>query len=410
MSRIMLPRISPQTSTRLAAGVAILALLMLLAALAFGAVLELDPGYGAVWTPLNIFDVLYPAVFAGVGSLIAIKRPGNLVGWAMLLSGAGSLFGGVLGDYAELALLAKPEANLPGGVAAAVISAGSWTLLMAGIFSLLLVFPTGRVTSRLWRTVAVLVLICFALIWAAIATVPSYLDPPFQDYYNTLALAEDDSYFGVVFAIISVCLFAIVAAAIDLFLRFMRSLGAERDQFKWLALTAGCLAASIPFSGTAGFGILSVIGNVGFGIGLFGIPVSVGIAVMRYRLYDIDRIINRTLVYVLLTAGLAVIYFCLVVGLQAALRSVSGGSDLAIVVTTLVVAALFLPARRRIQTVVDRRFNRRTYDAARTIDAFSARLRQQIDLDSLRYELLSVVDGTMQPSQMALWLRQEAPS
>jgi hypothetical protein len=122
-----------------------------------------------------------------------------------------------------------------------------------------------------------------------------------------------------------------------------------------------------------------------------GLPVAAGIAVLQYRLYDIDRIINRTLVYGLLTAGLGTIYAAIVVGLQALLRPFSGGSDLAIVVTTLIVAAIFLPARRRIQDIVDRRFNRRTYDASRTIDAFSTRLREQIDLDTLRQELLTVI-------------------
>ncbi|MGH2600748.1 MAG: hypothetical protein ACRDJ9_15355, partial [Dehalococcoidia bacterium] len=143
-------------------------------------------------------------------------------------------------------------------------------------------------------------------------------------------------------------------------------------------------------------------------VGAFwSLPGAIVIAVLRYNLYDIDRIINRTLIYGVLTAGLAALYAGLVAGLQALLRPVSGGSDLAIVVTTLVVAALFLPARRRIQAAVDRRFNRRTYDAARTIDAFAARLREQVDLDTLRYELLTVVDETMRPARVSLWLREQ---
>jgi len=136
------------------------------------------------------------------------------------------------------------------------------------------------------------------------------------------------------------------------------------------------------------------------------LPLAIGVAILRHQLYDIDRILNRTLVYALLTATLGAMYLGVVVGLQAVLSSVAGGSDLAIVITTLLVAALFLPVRRRVQEIVDRRFNRRTYDAARTIDAFSARLRQQIDLDTLRYELLAVTEETMQPSRASVWLRR----
>jgi hypothetical protein len=135
------------------------------------------------------------------------------------------------------------------------------------------------------------------------------------------------------------------------------------------------------------------------------VPLSVAVAMLRYRLYDIDRIINRTLVYGLLSAGLGAIYAALVIGLQEVLQSVSGGSDLAIVVTTLTVAALFLPARRRVQLTVDQRFNRRQYDASRTVEHFSVRLRQHVELDTLRYELLSVIDETMAPTSKSLWLR-----
>jgi len=136
------------------------------------------------------------------------------------------------------------------------------------------------------------------------------------------------------------------------------------------------------------------------------VPIAIGIAVMRYRLYEIDRIINRALVYGLLTGTLGFMYFGLVVALQALLSSLSGGNDLAIVATTLLVAALFLPARRWVQEIVNRRFNRRAYDAARTIDDFSARLRDHIDMDTLRYELLAVIDETMQPARASLWLRK----
>ncbi|MGH2584656.1 MAG: hypothetical protein ACRDJE_07050, partial [Dehalococcoidia bacterium] len=195
----------------------------------------------------------------------------------------------------------------------------------------------------------------------------------------------------------------LVAAVISVFLRYRRATGIERLQIRQL-LFAGTFtvifaAATVPFY------YESVLVQVAAATAFLALPIATGISILRYGLYDIDRIISRTLTYGLLTAGLALTYAGLVIGLQALLRPLNGGSDLAIVLTTLAVAALFLPTRRRVQNAVDRRFNRRAYDAACTIDAFSARLREQVDLDTLRYELLAVVDETMQPARASLWLR-----
>jgi hypothetical protein len=187
--------------------------------------------------------------------------------------------------------------------------------------------------------------------------------------------------------------------------RFRRSHGRERQQLKWLALAAVAAFVVFVLSWPASI-LIHNIWDITPLIVFSFLPIATAIAILRYQLYDIDRILNRTLVYALLTACLGALYLGVVVGLQALLSSVAGGSDLAIVITTLLVAALFLPARRRVQEMVDRRFNRRTYDAARTIDAFSARLRQQIDLDTLRYELLAVTEETMQPSRASVWLRR----
>jgi hypothetical protein len=407
-------RISPETARTLAIVASLVALGSAMLAVAFGIVLFTDSSY----TPAQSLggtlpDIVMPLNFAMVGSVIAIKRPGNLVGWSMLLSGVGWLAGDVIGAYAELAVLAKPEVGLPLGAEAAAVSASLWTPLMAGIFLLVLLFPSGEVPSRRWRPVTFLVLLGFTYITVGLSTAPvgaGDWEPPF-DYLesNPLSFVDSDLYLIPVFAVIACCLACIVAAAIDLFVRFWRSRGEERQQFKWLAFSAAILAASIPFAGTSGFGILPSVSNVTFGIGLFSLPIAVGVAVLRYRLYDIDRIISRTLAYAVLTAGLVATYLALVVGLQALLRPLNDGSDLAIVGTTLIVAALFLPARQRVQDAVDRRFNRRAYDAARTVDAFGARLREQIDLDTLRYEMLAVVDETMQPAKASLWLRPGGP-
>jgi hypothetical protein len=390
-------------ASRLAAAICILAVSLGLTAIAIAVMLDGSDAYEASksW-PEVATDMLLGLAFPVVGGLIAIKRPGNLVGWALLFPGVALFLEATLLSYAELALLARPENGLPAGEIAAAVGSGAWTALMGGVFALLLLFPDGVLPSRHWRLIAPLILLCLALIWFLISISPE-LDPPFQGFENPLALANDAAYMDVLgFVLVPPCLIAFVAAAIQLIIRARRSSGDEREQFKWLGFAATFLLLSLP---PAVFDNWEGLPSLPFGLALISLPVAVGIAVFRYRLYDIDIIINRTLVYGLLTAALGATYFGLVVGLQELLRPVSGGSDLAIAVTTLVVAALFLPARRRVQEAVDRRFNRRAYDAARTIDAFSSRLREQIDLDTLRYELLSVVYETMQPEQASLWLR-----
>jgi hypothetical protein len=198
----------------------------------------------------------------------------------------------------------------------------------------------------------------------------------------------------------------LVAASSSLLLRFHRSRGDQRQQMKWFFFAALLMSLAT----VAGIFLEDTYGEVVwmpfYLLLFFGLPAAIGIAILRHRLYDIDRIINRTLTYGLLSGVLAGVYAGLVVALQALLRPVSGGSDLALAVTTLIVAAMFLPAQRLVQRTVDRRFNRRTYDTARTIDAFNARLREQLDMDTLRYELLAVVDETMQPAAASLWLRE----
>jgi hypothetical protein len=375
-------------------------------AIALSVLLTTGPAYemgGAGEGP--IVTVTYALIFCFVGGFLAAKRSENLVGWSMMFSGAGILVGSLCTGYAEYVLLAHPGTDAPLALEAASLGAGSWTFLMSGIFFLLVLFPSGQPSSKRWALIAKVVGVGFLLIWFTITTAPVDYEPPFEGFgRNRLAFHDVEVLIGAIFGVIFVCLLAILAAAIHLFLRFLRSRGQEREQFKWLAVSAVLLGISIPFSGTS-TGLLSRISEVTFIIGLFSVPISIAIAITRYHLYDIDHIINRTLVYAVLTAGLGALYFGVVVGLQALLQPLSGGNDLAIVATTLMVAALFLPARRRVQAVVDRRFNRRAYDAALTVDAFSARLREHIDLYTLRYELLAVVDETMQPNLASLWVR-----
>jgi hypothetical protein len=194
-----------------------------------------------------------------------------------------------------------------------------------------------------------------------------------------------------------------VAAVCSLVLRFQRSPGVERQQLKWFTYT-GALVLLTPL-GTL---LVPDLGNLPFVV-VIALPIAVGIAILRYRLYDIDRLINRTLVYGLLTVSLGLLYAGAVLLLGQLFGGVGGNPpSWAVAGVTLAVAALFQPARRRIQAAVDRRFNRRKYDAAKTVEAFGARLRDEVDLDTLSAELLTVVDQTMQPTQASLWLRPSA--
>jgi hypothetical protein len=186
--------------------------------------------------------------------------------------------------------------------------------------------------------------------------------------------------------------------------RFRRSRGIERLQLKWLAYAGSLLPVVAVVN--SGIPIFGSWGLLAAWIAIYAVPIAIGVAVMRYRLYEIDLLIRRTLIYAVLTAGLGAVYWASVVVLQQALRPFTQGSELAVVGSTLAVAALFQPARGKIQQAVDLRFYRRKYDAARTLDAFSSRLREDIDLDNLQSELLAVVNQTMQPAQTSLWLRR----
>jgi len=346
-------------------------------------------------------DVLMALVFAAVGVVLTLKRPRNLVGWALVLAGLGLLFGAVAGAYGELALLAQPEAGLPAGAQIGALQAGSWTPLMAGVFLLLVVFPGGRIPRR-WRRVVPLVLGGFALAWFVISTGQGKLEAPFDQFDNPLAVTQSDAYLVAVYPVIAACLVAVAVAAVNLVVRFRRSRGDERQQFKWLAASAAFLVAVLPFGAATNYaGVTGVVMTVA----LIALPISVGVAVLRYRLYEIDRLVSRTLVYGALTVILGAAYAALVLAGQALFSSFAGGSNLAIAVSTLVVAALALPLRSRVQRLVDRRFYRRRYDAQRTLDAFGARLREQIDLDTLQADLRAVVGDTMQPTHASLWLR-----
>jgi hypothetical protein len=270
-----------------------------------------------------------------------------------------------------------------------------------------LLFPTGRLLSPRWRPVAWLTAVVTAL-----STMLNSLQPtlgPFGDQVvmNPIGVAAvgNPEKSPVVPALIILLTVLAAVAFGSLVLRFRRSRGEERQQLKWFTYAA----ALVPLS-MLGDALPAVIGDLVIDLPIVFLPVATGIAILRYRLYDIDRLINRTLVYGLLTALLGGVYAGAVLVLGQVFGGVGGDPpSWAVAGATLAVAALFQPARRRIQAVVDRRFNRRKYNAAQTIQAFSTRLREQVDLDTLSSELLAVVDQTMQPTRAWLWLRPSPP-
>jgi hypothetical protein len=346
--------------------------------------------------------------FMVVGAVIVAHRPGNVIGWLFCAIGLVSATGTLALDYAEYAYVTRPG-SLPGALLAAWYQ---WWWLP--LFALILVFtpllfPTGRLLSARWRPVAVAAAAATAVIAVGGALEPT-LKLQNEDYTVRnpigLTVVPDEEAGRLVAVLFGVLVCCAVAALLSLVLRFRRSRGVERQQLKWFtyAVVLAILLQAVPAPLGEG-----AVYDVLFGLTIAFIPIAAGIAVLRYRLYDIDRLINRTLVYGLLTVLLGGIY----VGLVLVLGQLFGGLNAdppswAVAGATLAVAALFQPARRRIQALVDRRFNRRKYNAATTIEAYNVRLRDQLDLDTLSAELLAVVDQTMEPTRVSLWLRPSA--
>jgi hypothetical protein len=342
------------------------------------------------------------SAFMVVGALIVAHRPGNPIGWifsAIALLAAG---GGLAETYARYAYETRPG-SLPGAIVATWFAWSSWypTVALAVVFTPLL-FPTGRLLSPRWRPVAWLAGAATVAIVALAVLQPTFVLESGRTVDNPIGIAAagnpDQSTAGTVLT--SLLVLSMLAAFTSLILRFRRSRGEERQQLKWFTYAA----ALVPFV-ALGDVAPEAVGNFLFAALTAFLPVAAGIAILRYRLYEIDRLINRTLVYGLLTALLAGVYG----GVVLILGQLFGGvgertPSWAVAGATLAVAALFQPARRRIQAVVDRRFNRRKYNAARTVEAFSARLRDEVDLDTLSAEMLAVVDRTMQPTTASLWL------
>jgi hypothetical protein len=303
--------------------------------------------------------------------------------------------------------------SLPGAVLAAWYQSWAWFLTnaLALVFTPLL-FPTGRLLSPHWRPVAWLAGAATAALTVLAAVDPTLNMPPGHVIANPIGVAGVGDFEEKTAVLLALLLMLALLAALavgSLVLRFRRSRSEERQQLKWFTYAVALLVPLVVLSNFLPATTPRLVFAVFAGLPLVLVPVAVGLAILRYRLYDIDRLINRTLVYGLLTVLLATVYASVVLVLGQTFGKVGKDPPSWVVAgATLTVAALFQPARRRIQAVVDRRFNRRKYNAATTVEAFSTRLHQQIDLDTLSAELLAIVDQTMQPTTASLWLRQAA--
>ena len=346
--------------------------------------------------------------FATMGALVAARVPGNPLGWIFLAVGLLASFSGATEDYAYHGLIDAPG-SLPGALFAGWIYAWAWYPMIGLIGLVLLLYPTGKVPGPRWRIVQWGFIALIALSTARSMFYPGPLSG--SDTGRKLPdnpvgvgfVARLPDAFSQVGNLLGLVL--VVAAVLSLVVRFRRSRGDERAQLKWMTYAVALTALLQVVPGVAG---INYGGDVLFSVAIVQCPVAVGIAMLKYRLYEIDVIIRRTLVYGAVSAVLGGAYVGLVLAGQALLSSVAGGSNLAVAASTIVVAALFLPVRGRVQGLVERRFDRRRYDAQRTLEAFSARLREQVDLELLREGLLGVVDDTMRPAHVSLWLRQEA--
>jgi hypothetical protein len=351
--------------------------------------------------------VAAPLAFSVVGALVAARQHRNPVGWQLLAIGV-FMTANLLGEsYARYALITAPG-SLPGGRYGTWLG---WTYapIVANLAIFLpLYFPTGRLLSPRWRPVlwSGIGFLAFAVAGNALMPGPQPPLPGLAPVPNPVVyLPEARPLFELFIGLAGLCSLVGFAGAIAaLVVRFRRSRGIERQQLKWFTYAAA-LAPLPALAYELAPSIFGLLRTLIFPL----VPISVGVAILRYRLYEIDRIINRTLVYGLLTVILGLGYaagslvFVLVAGTGA------DPPSWLVAAATLAAAAIFRPARRRIQATVDRRFNRRKYNAAQTIQAFSTRLRDQIDLDTLSSELLAVVDQTMEPTQASLWLRPPLP-
>lgn len=376
----------------------------LAAALALGAVVhqilvpvQVDLGWG-----FRGFTLLMAAPYLVLGTIIVIRAPENRIG--RFLVGMGVLFvlAGTANEYGLHGLIYRPG-SLAGAIYAAWYLQWAWVVMFGTTMFVFLLFPNGRFASHRWRRFSFFAVASIVLGVTALALTAGPLDsfttkPVFQNPLG-LEILKPELTYGWALLPWLICL---ATSAASLFIRFRRSTGIERQQLKWLAMGAVFTAIAFFSAGTYG---PPWLGEVLTTIGVILLPTTIGISILRYRLYDIDVFINRAIVYAVLTLALAAAYVGLVFAFQELLAPFTAESDLAIAASTLGVAALFRPVRSRVQDFIDRRFYRRKFDAERTAAEFSASLRDEVDLGAVTRQLTDAVRETMEPRHVSLWMR-----
>src|SRR5215213_2647089 len=381
-------------------------------------------GFGLVFlvvsrrTGAPVFDYLplntvMAVSFSPVGAIIAPRLPPrNPIGWLFCTVGLFAAIRVFCAEYAIATLLAEPgswPSVLLGGEALAWVSSWVWIVHFGPFIFLALLFPDGKLPSPRWRPFAWLVALVITGGTVAVAFFPE----------TAARVTPVNSPLGIEVAAnvinpVETMVYALALTAAALLVRLVRSTGIERQQVEWFAYAIGLLAVSTTLAFVVSKALdaewLGWISSVLVIVSIVALPIAMSIAILRYRLYQIDRLINRTLVYGSLTAILALVYFCAIVVLQRILNFVTGHeSTLTIVASTLLIAALFTPLRHRTQSFIDRRFYRSKYDARKTLETFSAQLRNETNLDALHDDLVDVVKETMQPTHVTLWLRPPNP-
>jgi hypothetical protein len=360
--------------------------------------------------PYTVNLVVAALAFSTVGALVAARQRKNPIGW--LLLGVGIMYAIEMfaGNYGVYTLVTDPG-SLPGGPLAAWLTSWVWIAGGSLVLFVFLYFPDGRLPSPRWRPVAWLVLMSAALAVAPFAFGPGPLEGSSggSRIVNPVGIEGSAKLLDLFERASLVLLVPVSVALISSFVvRFRRARGDERQQIKWVAYGVALFTLAIVVVSIWPSFDRSVVGSVLFLVGFLAIPSAMALAILKYRLYDIDVVINRTLVYGALSVTLALVYFGSIALLQGIWIALTGqSSQLAIVASTLLIAALFNPIRRRIQSFIDRRFYRRKYDAVKTLQDFSIRLRNETDLDALGDQLVGLARETMQPAYISLWLQSK---
>ena len=353
------------------------------------------------WDFSSVVEEVSLVAIPAVGFVLASRRPGNMVGWIILSTGLAVGLGFFCERYGQRGLVAAPG-SLPAARAAAWFLNWAWAIPLAGLGFVLLLFPTGRLRSRRWRPAAWFAAAVYALYAAADVARACRI------WAHPYAAPTHGWYLGSHAAFLILVPIALLVGAAAVVVRYARSSGEERLQLKWFAMAAALVVvAIIPLALAPQIGLSPAVANaavatlkVVFGLTLVGMYAAIAVAVLKYRLYDIDRIISRTLAYAIVTGVLAGVYAGLVLLATQVFRV---HSAVAVAAATLAAAALFSPVRRRVQRRVDQRFNRARYDADQTVAAFAARLKDAVDLDAVREDLARVVQAALEPAHVSVW-------